>query len=149
MYIWRLCQNLLSSLPPLLHPELTPSVEWKSESLSQLHSGSFLPTFLCTVLLLFSKWWVRARQSVSLPSEHTLKIENKMHCDILAKRPFSGFGKSQLNRHLLSHSQKKTTQPKCHLGAYLLLCFQCTFDYSSFSFLRIGGQSHSSSAFFS
>lgn len=70
-----------------------------------------------------------------------------MHCDILAKRPFSGFGKSQLNRHSLSHSRKKTTQSKCHLGACLLLHFQCTFDYSSFLFLRIRVQSDCSSAF--
>lgn len=90
-----------TSSPPRAHTlcgmkvrELKPAPQW------------LLPTFLCTVLLLFSKWWVRARQSVSLPSEHTLKIENKMHCDILAKRPFSGFGKKPAEQALI------VTQPE-------------------------------------
>lgn len=136
--------TILWSRPPLPHPKSAPSAKQKSESSSQLQTVTFLPTFSYALLLLFSKWSVRAGRTVSLPLEYMLKKENKVHCDILAKRPFSGFGKSQLNRHSLSHSQKKTTQPKCHLGACLLLYFQRTFDYSSFSFLRIRGRSHSS-----
>lgn len=87
--------------------------------MSWLQTVPFFLTFLCALLLLFSKWYVRARWGVSLPLEHLLKMENKMHCDILAKRPFSGFGKSQLNRHSLSHNGRKphspnvTSEPVC------------------------------------
>lgn len=140
---------ILRSPPRLPYPNPAPSAEQKSESLSQLQTVLFLPTFffsLCFAFVIF-KVVHKGRMSVSLPLEHILKMENKMHCDILAKRPFSGFGKSKLNRRLLLHSRKKTTQPKCHLEACLLLNFHCAFDYSSFSLLRRRGQSYFSSAF--
>lgn len=146
VFTWRLCHSHSLILPASSPTRASTLCKGKSDGLSWLQPIPFLLTFLCA-LLLFSKWCVRAGQGVSLPLEHLLKMENKMHCDIFAKRPFSGFGKRQLNRHSLSHSRKKTTQSKCHLRACLPLHFQHTFDYSSFLFLRIRGQSHSSSAF--
>lgn len=116
------------------------------KSSNLLQAVPSLPPFLCALLLLFSKWCMRARQSVNLPLEHLLKMENKMHCDILANDLSLALGKaSWMGTHC--HSQKKTAQPKCHLRACLLLYFQCAFDYSSFSVLRIKGQSHSSFSF--
>lgn len=126
----------------------------KSENLSQLQTVPFLPTFLCALLLLFSKWYSRAGPSVSLPLEHMLKMENKMHCDILAKRPFSGFGKSQLNRHSLSHNRKKKKQNPAQMSsrslfaakfsAYIWLFFLFIFKNKGSELLQFYLSSHKS-----
>lgn len=149
MFIWRWCHShpsvsSTSSLPKSC--TLCRTEVRELEPAPNCPLPSYLFFSLCFAFVIF-KVVHKGRMSVSLPLEHILKMENKMHCDILAKRPFSGFGKSKLNRRLLLHSRKKTTQPKCHLEACLLLNFHCAFDYSSFSLLRRRGQSYFSSAF--
>lgn len=90
---------ILSSPLPLSHTKLLQN---ESQSWRQLQTALFL-SFICAFAVVFQVVH-EGRLECQSPLEYMLKMENKMHCDIFAKRPFCGFGKSQLNRHSLSHS---------------------------------------------
>lgn len=138
---------ILSPPLPPPHPKPAPFAK-RVRELEPAPNGP-LPSYLS--LCFAVRWYERAGWSVSLPLEHNLKMENKMHCDILARRPFSGFGKASWTGPHCHTAERKPHSPNvtselvcCYIFSIHLIIFLFIFKDKGSRLLQLCLCSHKS-----